>query len=213
MTIRTGRVLLVAAVVSAIGVAVAHVGQQYRTQGTIVITEVGKTGRLPKVGAEKPTRVRVMSAAQVMEIRKSLHVMPSLTQWANVTLDARHTYFPKARLDMCGASIHNATDNYVFMEAKDGLHAEAQVAFNAAKAGDTYLITYYIQTTMQNTLVKVFSSGPNPAATMNLSAGYHQIPVAVVPSTPGSQYVILTLWSDPEQAMYFQRADVQLLNP
>lgn len=209
------RVGLLSLAVGALGIAVlAQVRQVPQRGGTIVVTDPSKTSRLhkprPKVSAAG--EAKVMSAADVRKVQEDLGVKPTATRWQDVTLDARHTSFPRAKLDLCGASIFNASDNYIFLEAEDGLHGEVQVNFSASKAGDTYLVTYYVHTNAQNTMLKVISSGNSPIATMNVGPGDHAIPVAVVTNTSGNQYVMLLLWyENGPHAMYVQRVDIQLL--
>lgn len=218
MAIRFVRVFFTALVVSALGFAVfAQVGTKDRMHATIVVKNPGKTSRLdPKLlkGAT-PRAARTLTAAQVKKISTDLKVRPSATEWQDVTLDARHTYYPRAMLYLQNADMLNVSENYVFMVARGWWGALAQVRLNAPSAGDTFLVTYYVSTTQFRTHLSVLGSGQTPSASMTLEEGEHQIPIALVTDAAGPQYLSLVLTNpeDEGQSMFLQKVEVQLLNP
>jgi hypothetical protein len=209
------RISLASLVLSALGVAVfAQVRNDGRLVETIVVKNPGKSDRLDTrlLSGVRPSTPRPLTDVQVKKIASDLKVHPSATVWQNVTLDARHPFYPKARLDVMGGKYYYTGDNFILVESRVATASAIQVTFNAMKAGDTYLVTYYVYPTKDGTELRVFSSGDTPDAALTLSAGQHQIPVAVIPTSAGNQHVTLTLWNEG-RVVYLQRVDVQLLNP
>ncbi|MCW5945942.1 MAG: hypothetical protein KIT74_02795 [Fimbriimonadales bacterium] len=195
--------------------------QQRGDQTTLNVSKpilIGKPGRQtnishPSFAARVKRAIPSLSTTRVAEIKRSINLKPSATQFTKVTLTGRKPYSAQAQLNLLHCVIYDTTGDYYLLAAEQGLSAQVEAQFKAAKAGDVYLVTMYISNGMDGALFKVFSSGSNPDAEFTLYKGDHAIPLIVVPQFPGDQYVQLVFWFTNVGGFYFDRVEIELLKP
>lgn len=186
---------------------------------TSVKTTVLEPVRLKSKAITKPRNInpdvrgpnKVSSSGVTISKAKRLADALKGMKWAKVRLDARKTYTTNAKLNLNPAVLFNSVQNYILLHSSDGLFADAEVVYKAQKAGDNFLIRYFIDVVSNNTEFKLFTFGAAPTQTLMLNAGPHEIPVVAVAQSAGEHSAQLALQMN-DRAFYLQAIEIQPLD-
>ena len=128
-------------------------------------------------------------------------------EWPKVTLSARKTYSPRAQLVLLNPELLDAEVPTIIFGIAEAFGTYAGVKFDAPRAGDYYLIEFFITVIQRDSEYELRTSG-SASQNLKLAAGPHVLRVVAVPKTKGQQSV--TLWATDEAlGFYLDRIEIQ----
>ena len=124
---------------------------------------------------------------------KDMADLTEMVSWSKVWLDARKTSSTFAKLRLVNASIFSADTNSILLASNASTFAEASVDYKTLKAGDNFLVRFFIHVISNNSVFQLSTFGGTAPLTMTLNVGTHEIPVVAVAQNAGDHAVQLLL--------------------
>jgi hypothetical protein len=169
----------------------------------------GLKRRKLEFGTREP--IEVSASRATLSKAKDMADLTKGVTWSKVRLDARKTSSSFAKLNLVNAIVFSAETNWILLASNSGSFAEASVAYRALKAGDNFLVRFFIDVISNNSLFQLSTFGGSAPQTMTLNAGPHEIPVVADAQIAGDHSVQLLL-KMPDKAFYVSAIEIQPLN-
>ena len=160
------------------------------------------------VEAREP--IEVTRSRATLSKAKDMADLSKQVSWTKVRLDARKTSSPFAKLNLVNVLTFSAETNWITIVSTASSFAEATVAYKALKAGDNFLIRFYIDVISNNSVFKVSTFGGTAPTTMTLSSGPHEIPIVAVAQNAGDHSAQLLL-NEANKGFYLSGIEIEPL--
>jgi hypothetical protein len=159
---------------------------------------------------EEREPIEVTRSRATLSKAKDMADLSKQISWTKVRLDARKTTGNFVKLNLVNATIFSAETNWIMLASNNSTFGEASVAYKALKAGDNFLIRFFIDVISNNSLFQVSTFGGTAPVTMTLNSGPHEIPVVAVAQNAGDHSAQLLL-KEANKAYYLSAIEIEPL--
>jgi hypothetical protein len=160
--------------------------------------------------SERPPMEATGSRATLSKAKDIGELSKGLT-WSKVMLNAQKTSGNFAKLNLTNVLSFSAESNWITLVSTSNTWAEASVAYKALKAGDNFLVRFFIDVISNGSQFQLSTFGGSAPVSMTLNAGPHEIPVVAVAQIAGDHSVQLLL-TMPNRGFYLQGIEIQPLS-
>ena len=162
-----------------------------------------------KLDVEDREPIEVTRSRATLSKAKDMADLSKQVSWSKVRLDARKTSSTFAKLELTNASSFSAKDNWITLMGNNINFGEATIDYQALKAGDNFLVRYFIDVISDNSRFQLSASGAAPV-TMTLNSGPHEIPLVAVAQAAGHHFVQLLL-NEANKGYYLRAIEIEPL--
>jgi hypothetical protein len=163
-----------------------------------------------KLDVEARAPIEATASRATLSKAKDMADLTKQVSWAKVLLNARKTSGNFVKLHLVNVLVFSAEDNTILLTGTSGAFAEASVWYKALKAGDNFLIRFFIDVISNGSQFQVATFGGTAPVTMTLNAGPHEIPVVATAQAAGDHSVQMLL-TTPNRSFYLQGLEIQPL--
>jgi hypothetical protein len=153
--------------------------------------------------------MEVTKSRATLSKAKDIGDLTKQVSWSKVWLDSRKTSGNFVKLQLVNALVFSAESNTILLTSTDGAFGESTVCYKALKAGDNFLVRFFIDVINDGALFQITTSGGS-IVQMTLNAGPHEIPVVTEADFAGDHAVQLLL-KMPNRSFYLVGIEIQPL--
>ena len=163
-----------------------------------------------KLDIEVREQMEVTKSRATLSKAKDIGDLTKQVSWSKVWLDSRKTSGNFVKLHLVNALVFSADSNTILLTSTTGAFAEASVWYKALKAGDNFLVRFFIDVINDGAQFQLSTFGGSASMQMTLNAGPHEIPVIAVADFAGDHAVQLLL-KMPNRSFYLVGIEIQPL--